>query len=585
MPLRRLSLPFDALMLAFALSAGLGLLVAYDRALGFNTLLAVFVSAGVYWAAAHLIRSWERARHFSLLVVGAGLIYTLVFILLYDYQNYIEMPDLILRLGTLTTALPAFPVHIHPNSAATAATGVLPLAVTLALSTRHGEGRALWWMGIAALAYGLLLTFSRGAFIALALTLLLALAALVLPRWAALVLLALVALGAAVALVGGGPTLERAFAWAYSRYELYRNSLYLAKDYAFTGVGLGEAFAMVYSRFGLLIQVPFLVHPHNLPLAVWMGHGLLGVAALTGLIMIFYLYVRKVTRCAQPRWLFHGAWLGVTTTLIHGLFDAQQYSTEGVIVMPFLFALIGLTVASGRLALHKVYWQEHGFSLRYIPRALPAVGALLLIGAGAAFGSLIAAAWKTNLGALAETRGALAAELSAAERLALYDEAARHYSAALALAPKWASASRRLGNLDVTLGQYDAAVPLLEAAAAAEPDNPAAIKGLGLAYTWTGRVAEAAAAFNRLDDPAAMASELSTWGYYRRDQGQPLLAAYAWDAMWAMKPDAASVEALLLIAEAYREGGDLIQARLCYNHVLEVEPDNETARQALAALG
>jgi len=585
MPLRRLSLPFDILMLVFMLSAGLSLLVAYDRDLGLGTLITVLVSGGVYFAAAHLIGSWECVRRFGLLVVIAGLIYILVFILLYGHQNYIETPGLILRLGALTTALPAFPVHIHPNSAATVAAGVLPLAVALALSTRRSWGRALWWMGVAALAYGLLLAFSRGAFIALALTLLLALVTLVLPRRAALALLALIALGAAAALLVGGPALERALDWTYSRYELYRNSLYLAKDYAFTGVGLGEPFAMVYSRFGLLIQVPFLIHPHNLPLAVWMGQGLLGLAALAGLVATFYLFAAKVARRAKPRRLFHGAWLGVTATLIHGLFDAQQYSTEGLVVMPFLFALIGLTVASGRLALHKAYWQGHDVSLRYIPRALPAVGALLLLGTGAAFSPLIAAAWETNLGALAETHGALARQLSAAERLALYDEALQHYSAALARAPGWASASRRLGNLDLALGQYEAAVPLLEAAAAAEPDNPAAVKGLGLAYTWAGRIEEAAAAFNRLDDPAAMAAELSTWGYYRREQGQPLLAAYAWDAMQAMKPGTARADVLLLIAEAYRDGGDPARARLCYGRVLEIDPGNETAQQALAALG
>ena len=166
-----------------------------------------------------------------------------------------------------------------------------------------------------------------------------------------------------------------------------------------------------------------------------------------------------------------------------------------------------------------------------------------------------------------------------------YDEALQHYSAALARAPGWASASRRLGNLDLALGQYEAAVPLLEAAAAAEPDNPAAVKGLGLAYTWAGRIEEAAAAFNRLDDPAAMAAELSTWGYYRREQGQPLLAAYAWDAMQAMNPGTARADVLLLIAEAYRDGGDPARARLCYGRVLEIDPGNETAQQALAALG
>lgn len=487
MPLRWLSLPFDILVLVFMASAALSLLPAYDRAAGWPVLAAVLAAGGVYFAAAHLIASGRAARRFGLLLVVAALFYTLLFILLYGHQHYIETPDAVLRLGAFTTALPDLPIFIHPNSAAAVAVGALPLALALALSSRREVAqRALWWAGAAALGYGLLLTFSRGAFVALALTLLLALLTLILPRRAALLLALLLVAGAAAALLAR-PLLAPALEWTLSRYDLYRNSLYLAQDYAFTGIGLGEPFALVYARYGLLIQVPFLTHPHNLPLAVWMNQGLLGLVALLALSAFF-----------RPQ---------------------------------------------------------------------------------------LAAAWETNLGALAETRAALTEDLSAAERFALYDEALLRYSAALKHAPGWASASRRLGNLDVTLGEFAAAVPLLEAAAAAEPDNPAAIKGLGLAYTWTGRAQDAAAVFSRLSDPAAMASELSTWGFYRREQGQPLLAAYAWDAMQALNSSAASADVLLLIADTYRSAGESARARQHYQRVLTLDPANAAAREALAAPG
>lgn len=584
MPLRRLSLPFDILIFVFIVSAVLSLLAAYSRALSFATLGAVLISGGVYFAAAHLIASWHVARRASLALVALALVYIALFILLYEHQNYVEMPDFILRLGAFTTALPALPIHIHPNSAATVAAGVLPLAVTLALSSSNLEKKGLLWAGVALLGYGLLLAFSRGAFIALALVLVLGLVTLVLPRRAALALVLALVVGTVAAALLAGPVLARAFDWTFSRYELYRNSLYLAQDYAFTGIGLGEPFALVYSRYGLLIQVPFLEHPHNLPLAVWMGQGLLGLVALVGLVVTFYLFVFKVTRRAHPRRLFHGAWLGVTATLIHGLFDAQQYSTEALLVMPVLFALVGLTVASGRIALYKAYWRHPEISLRYIPRPLPVGAALLLVGVGVTLSPVIAAAWETNLGALAETRGALTPNLSAAERFTLYDDALLHYAAALERAPGWASASRRLGNLDVSLGYFAEAVPLLEAAAAAEPDNPAAVKGLGLAYVWTGRVEEAAVVFHRLDDPAAMSSELSTWGYYRQDQGKPLLAAYAWDTMQAMYPGTVGPHVLVLIADTYRDGGDLARARQRYADALAIEPENVAAQEGLAAV-
>jgi hypothetical protein len=52
-----------------------------------------------------------------------------------------------------------------------------------------------------------------------------------------------------------------------SRLDLYRHSLSLVQDFPFTGIGLGDQFAMVLSRHALLIQVPFLTYPHNTSLS------------------------------------------------------------------------------------------------------------------------------------------------------------------------------------------------------------------------------------------------------------------------------------------------------------------------------
>ena len=48
---------------------------------------------------------------------------------------------------------------------------------------------------------------------------------------------------------------------------------------------------MVYARYGLLIVVPFLTYAHNLPLAVWLGQGILGLVAITGIVVVFYLVI------------------------------------------------------------------------------------------------------------------------------------------------------------------------------------------------------------------------------------------------------------------------------------------------------
>ena len=73
------------------------------------------------------------------------------------------------------------------------------------------------------------------------------------------------------------------------RLDLYRQSLWLIRDYAFTGVGLGGQFALALSRYVLLIQVPYLTYLHNLYLEVWLQQGLIGAAAWVWLLTAFVL--------------------------------------------------------------------------------------------------------------------------------------------------------------------------------------------------------------------------------------------------------------------------------------------------------
>jgi hypothetical protein len=358
---------------------------------------------------------------------------------------------------------------------------------------------------------------------------------------------------------------------------LFLNSLYLAGDYAFTGVGLGDTFAMVYSRYSLLIFVPFLTYAHNLPLSVWLNQGLLGLTALAGTIVAFYVFVRCAHRAAPPA-IFHGAWLGVTATFLHGLTDARQYA-DSRWVMPMLFVSIGLAVASGRLAIG-----EAGNRSRSVPRPIAIGIPIILIALIVLFNRSISATWNTNLGAIDETRAELAPDLTPPQRAAGYASAEASYRTALASDPAWPNANRRLGNLLVNLDRFDAAAPPLEAAFAQEPGYPAAIKGLGLAYVWIGRTQDAARQFLRLDDPTSMVEELFTWANYRREQDRPLLSAYALETALAIYPTT-HLDVWLLAADMYRQAGQIESARVWYNRVLSSDPNNERAITALNEMG
>jgi O-antigen ligase len=580
-------------MLLFALSAVLGILPAYDPSLSVEALAIILFSIALYFLLAHTLHSMQALRLAATVGLLIATVFAAYFITQYGYQDYPEKGGLIARLGQLTTILPNLGGFTpFPNAMATFLEVAVSLGIALFVSGSKPSSKAAWAVSTLVIVYAIFLTASRGAWLALGVTAGIAITFTILARLPRQTANKIIGIGVAVALIGliaivalgpeRLPFLSSTFSRATDRGRLFLNSLYLAGDYAFTGAGLGDTFAMVYSRYSLLIQVPFLTYAHNLPLSIWLNQGLLGLIAMAGIVISFYGFVYQVNRTAQPSALFHGAWLGVTVTLLHGLTDAPQYSSGNRWVMPMLFVWLGLAVASGRLALRDVQFASARPLFAY--RRVALIGAILLVLLAIVFHRPLIAAWNTNLGAIAETRAELAPGLSEAQRLEGFGSANAAYHAALGIEPAHANASRRAGSLAVKLDRFAEAVPLLEAAWARETSNPAAIKGLGLAYVWVGRAADAARMFLQLDDPAAMESELYVWGNFRTEQNRPLLAAYAYETAQAMLPDAANATVRLLIADSYRAAGQIDAARLWYNRVLEAEPDNARALAALAEI-
>ena len=86
------------------------------------------------------------------------------------------------------------------------------------------------------------------------------------------------------------------------RLDVYQGSLALIEDVPFTGSGLGGQFAMQYSRYVLLIQVPFLTYSHNLYLEAWLEQGIFGMLALVCLGIALALTVFRQLNKAVIRW-------------------------------------------------------------------------------------------------------------------------------------------------------------------------------------------------------------------------------------------------------------------------------------------
>lgn len=511
------------------LSAGLSLWSAYDPALSRPMLLVLLGSLCLCLA---IINALQRPGLMAAgLVLAAGLA-ALYFIGQYDHFHYLNETGGPAGLGRLTGSfLPDLVFFVpHPNGVAAFLAGALPLSLALAWRAGPGWQRLGWSLAGLLLVYGLVVSGSRGAWVGLAVALGLWLFA-VSGRGPRLVLAGLVVAVAALGVYAvQHPDLLPAsvLETAHSRLVLYRNSLYLAADYPFTGIGLGDVFGMVYSRYQLLIHVPFLTYAHNLFLAAALAMGLPGLLALIWLLVSFYRFVFRVERAGRDRpgmALFRASWLGASAIFIHGLVDAPQFNPPGW-TMPMLLALPGLAVAASRQAWPLVELGPAGGRAR--PWLVPAgLAAGLLLAGLVVWQRPVMGAWYANLGAIYQTRAELAPGLDEAQRRAAAGRAVAYFERALDWEPAQPVANCRLGLMALNHELFEPAVTYLERAYRRQPGNQATLKGLGLAYLWTGRLDRAREMLQQVDDQAELVEELNLWCWWWETNDRAALSLYA----------------------------------------------------------
>jgi putative inorganic carbon (HCO3(-)) transporter len=517
----------------------IGMWAAYDAALSWPMLLTLLGSVSLFFAIVNSATSpWQVG---SGLVMVASLL-ALYFVAQYGYFDYQEEGGRLARLARRTGSLMPNLALFTPQSNAVAGFLEGPFLLCLALIWRTRGGRRLAW-GLAAvvIAYGLLISGSRGSWVGLIVAMVMGALLLVPSRTLRLT-------GAGLSTVGGLLAIYLAVRLASdrqvsvitsalktlgTRFILYRNSLHLLGDYAFTGIGPGDTFAMIYSRYQLLIQVPFLTYAHNLLLSVGLGYGLLGLIALAWLLIGFYQFVVRVEAAGLSERslpLFRAAWLGATVTFVHGLIDSPQFS-DSRWTMPMLFALLGLVVAVGRPALMRVGERVTGGESErrrqgwrwFVGAALSSV----LLVAAVIFWRPLGGAWYANLGAVYQTRSELSPGLDEAAREAAMVRAVAYFERALSLSLSQPVANRRLGMMALDQRDFDAAVTYLGRAYPQEPRNQATLKLLGFAYLWTGQLDMAEGLLRQLDVQGELVEELGNWHWWWGTQDREDLSAYA----------------------------------------------------------
>jgi hypothetical protein len=412
--------------------------------------------------------------------------------------------------------------------------GGLFLAVALVLAEKRWAWRIAGTIGAGLIALALLMSASRGAWMAVLVTSALWLALYWRPARAVAIGGAVLALGLGiiviarhdVSVLGRIPIVNQTLAPLLirpDRLDVYRNSIYLIQDFPLTGIGLGEQFAMVHSKYALLIPYSFLTYSHNLYLEVWLEHGLLGAVAWLWLLVALYQAARTHTKSGAD-FLFESTWLGLTAIFVHGISDARQY-VDLWCWFPF-FGLLGL---NGAILLRRAPG-AHGARSRVLTAAVVGV---FLIAVAVGLQPLVAT-WHANLGCVLQARGDLLASLNDGQRATLRREAADRYRRAIQVDPYDRTARQRLGVILMDENRFDEAVEHLQVAWQADPDNTTTHKALGLAYVWVGEMERARPLLQNVPD---IVEELNTWAWWRGTQGQMEQSVNAYRASLLLEPD------------------------------------------------
>ena len=499
---RRLN--FDWQIALIGLSAFFGWLIAYNLRGASVELAVVIIGVLAYFLFANLPDpvEWRGQQHMWLngILAGLPLVIAGYFLLTNDWAHATGKLSLFAPLFSVLAQWPlsSIGLSINPNVIGGALAALIPLQVFALRSTRR-------WIKVVLLAvtlFALLLTETRGAWLALAAAAAMWIAWRVISAqiadqkrarwwWIGVVVVAGILVGAVLVAT---PLGDRLLGWGGDRRNIWQNSVDLIGDYPVTGIGLA-GFEMVYSTYALLVHVGHTLHAHNLWLDMWLNQGILGVIALAGLI------INAVWPKPGSPWRM-AALISLVVILLHSLVDDPFYGYGGV-GLPLVFIPLGLLVRQPEQAAAQVAPQRKKLQPALVLWALAAIALALAIVTPAGRAQL-----EENLGAIDQTR----AELSVYDwpTVPLQDalrrsdvagsaDAVAHYQLALQLNPSNVAANRRLGQIELAHDTYDAACLHLATAYAGNQQQRATRQLLGECKALADRTDEAVALWRTID--------------------------------------------------------------------------------------
>ncbi len=539
--------PFTVPLLLYVLSAGLGLWTTHELAATSRHLVSVLIALGLYWTLARIVdeRSTEIVLSGLAALATALALYALVDRSLFTPQQN--------TIGGM-----------NENDVGGLLALALPLQIALMMRWRHAAP-ALYWpgkAGVLILLTGILLSHSRGALISTVVTLSLwgvwraykngrfvelkAFRSVRKRREHRYVWITGTALGAlllllvwVVAASAGLAAPDIVRRQLQSRLDIAPSALRLARDYPFTGTGMGT-FEMQYAAYTLLIHVGYIPHAHNLLLDILIEQGLLGLSAYLWLVSLTFVWgIRQLWRSLRSTWFIEAALAMQVVILLHGLVDDVLYLNRGLLLIP-----MGLIAG----ALQCCRWsnspttetegkRQRGRAVREV--ALGALAFTLIVWWPVLYG-----AWWANLGAVAQSRLELALYDQARFSELTLDEIRRentqahaqaYFDRALAANPENVTARQRRAGIALARGAYDKAQADMQAAWEAGHRDPTTRLLLGDSLVATGDAARAAQVIEGLPW-AETRLRLQAWSrYWTRDQLPQ--AHCAWETLRTLDPD------------------------------------------------
>ena len=257
------------------------------------------------------------------------------------------------------------PDPIHRNVMAGSMITLIPLPLALALSLPAAPRKRQWLKGalltVCALQIAILiLTRSRGGYVALVVGLWLTLWLSGRRRWAlgflllCAVLFAVLVTRPQVEVASQTDAAQAALdpsTWGF-RQHVWRTALFIIGDFPFTGVGMGtfnDVVALLYGFYS-----PENPGTHNLFLQVGVDLGILGLTSFLAILLIVlwagWQARRRLDAMHEPalRAVAVGGLAGIVATITHGLLDHHTWGSKGAFIP---WVVMGLVVALHRLTM------------------------------------------------------------------------------------------------------------------------------------------------------------------------------------------------------------------------------------------